>query len=47
MRLCRDQGDFAEAQRHLARARALVNETAYKRREREVAWLEGQLGSAA
>jgi tetratricopeptide (TPR) repeat protein len=42
-RLCRDQGDLAEARRHLARARVLVNETGYLRREREVAWLEGQL----
>jgi len=44
-RLCRDQGDLAEARRHVARARALVIETGYGRREREVAWLEGTLGS--
>jgi len=43
-RLCRDQRDLAAARRHLARARELVDETGYKRREREVAWLEGQLG---
>jgi hypothetical protein len=42
-RLCRDQGDFAEARRHLARARDLVDQTGYKRREREVAWLEKEL----
>lgn len=46
-RLCRDQGDLAGARRHLARARELVNETGYGRREREVKWLEGQLGAAA
>ena len=40
-RLCRDQGDLAAARRHVARARALVNETGYGRREREVRWLEG------
>jgi tetratricopeptide (TPR) repeat protein len=42
-RLCRDQGDLAAARRHVARARALVNETGYGRREREVRWLEGNL----
>ena len=42
-RLCRDQGDLAEARRHVARARVLVNETGYGRREREVRWLEGAL----
>ena len=40
-RLCRDQGDLAAARRHVARARELVNETGYGRREREVGWLEG------
>ena len=43
-RLCRDQGDLAAARRHVARARVLVNETGYGRREREVGWLEGTLG---
>jgi tetratricopeptide (TPR) repeat protein len=42
-RLCRDQKDLPEAQRHLARARELVNQTGYKRREREVVWLEREL----
>lgn len=42
-RLCRDQGDIATARRHVARARVLVNETGYGRREREVRWLEGEL----
>ncbi|HKH43753.1 MAG TPA: hypothetical protein VKM72_03725 [Thermoanaerobaculia bacterium] len=43
-RLCRDQGDLAAARRHVARARVLVNETGYGRREREVRWLEGEVG---
>jgi hypothetical protein len=43
-RLCRDQGALAAARRHVARARVLVNETGYGRREREVRWLEGVLG---
>jgi tetratricopeptide (TPR) repeat protein len=42
-RLCRDQGDFVVARRHVAQARELVNETGYKRREREVAYLEREL----
>jgi hypothetical protein len=42
-RLCRDQGDLAAALRHVARARVLVNETGYGRREREVRWLEETL----
>jgi tetratricopeptide (TPR) repeat protein len=42
-RLCRDQGDLAAARRHVARARALVDETGYGRRAREVEWLEGTL----
>ncbi|HSS79108.1 MAG TPA: toll/interleukin-1 receptor domain-containing protein [Thermoanaerobaculia bacterium] len=42
-RFCRDQGDLAAARRHVARARELVNETGYGRREREVRWLEGTL----
>jgi tetratricopeptide (TPR) repeat protein len=43
-RLCRDQGDLAAARLHVARARELVNETGYGRREREVGWLEGAIG---
>ncbi len=43
-RLCRDQGDLATARQHVARARELVNETGYERREREVRWLEEVLG---
>jgi tetratricopeptide (TPR) repeat protein len=39
-RLCRDQGDLAAARQHVARARELVKETGYGRREREVRWLE-------
>ena len=42
-RLCRDQGDLAAARQHVAQARKLVNETGYKRREREVAYLEREL----
>lgn len=44
-RLRRDQGDLVAARRHLARARVLVDETGYRRREREVAWLAGVLGA--
>jgi len=43
-RLCRDQGDLVAARLHVARARVLVNETGYGRREREVRWLEETLG---
>jgi tetratricopeptide (TPR) repeat protein len=42
-RLCRDQGNLTEARQHVKRARELVNQTGYKRREREVAWLEREL----
>jgi hypothetical protein len=42
-RLCRDQGDLDAARRHVARARVLVKETGYGRREREMGWLEGVL----
>jgi TIR domain len=42
-RLCRGQRSLPEARRHVARARELVNQTGYKRREREVAWLEREL----
>jgi tetratricopeptide (TPR) repeat protein len=40
-RLCRDQGELAEARRHVARARELVEETGYGRRRREVEWFGG------
>jgi tetratricopeptide (TPR) repeat protein len=43
-RLYRDQGDLAAARRHAARARKLVDETRYGRREREVGWLEREIG---
>ena len=43
-RLCRDQEDLAAARRHVARARELVRQTGYGRREREVAWLESPPG---
>jgi TIR domain-containing protein len=42
-RLCRDQGDLVAARKHVVRARVLVNETGYGRREREVRWLEETL----
>lgn len=45
-RLCRDQGEIEEARRHVARARELVNQTGYGRREQEVAWLERTLGAS-
>jgi tetratricopeptide (TPR) repeat protein len=40
-RLCRQRGDRAGLERHVARARRLVDETGYGRRRREVEWLEG------
>ncbi len=43
-RLCRQRGDRDGLQRHVARARRLVEETGYGRRRREVEWLERQLG---
>ncbi len=43
-RLCRQRGDREGLQRHVARARWLVEETGYGRRRREVEWLERQLG---
>lgn len=46
-RLCRDQGDLDAARPHVARARELVNETGYGRREREVRWLDGCWGKKA
>jgi len=42
-RLCRDQRNLDEARQHVTRARELVNETGYGRREREVKWLETTL----
>jgi hypothetical protein len=42
-RLCRRRGDQEGMERHVARARTLVEETGYGRRRREVEWLEGQL----
>jgi tetratricopeptide (TPR) repeat protein len=42
-RLDLQQDDIAAARKHVAAARRLVNETGYKRREREVAWLERRL----
>jgi len=42
-RLALQQGDAAAAREPVARARQLVNETGYQRREREVAWLEGRV----
>jgi hypothetical protein len=38
-RLCRQRGDRAGQQEHVARARKLVEETGYGRRGREVEWL--------
>lgn len=38
-RLCRQRGDRAGVERHVARARALVGATGYGRRAREVGWL--------
>jgi tetratricopeptide (TPR) repeat protein len=43
-RLCRQRGDRDGLERHVARARRLVEETGYGRRRREVEWLERQLG---
>ena len=42
-RLCRQRGDCDGLQRHVARARRLVEETGYGRRRREVEWLEKAL----
>jgi len=42
-RLCRQRGDRDGLQRHVARARWLVEETRYGRRRREVEWLEKAL----
>jgi len=39
-RLLRENRDLEGMKRHVARARELVNETGYGRREREVAWFE-------
>jgi len=43
-RLALQQGDAAAAREPVTRARKLVNATGYKRREREVAWLERRVG---
>jgi tetratricopeptide (TPR) repeat protein len=43
-RLDLQQGDAEAAGKHVAAARKLVAETGYKRREREVVWLEGRVG---
>jgi len=40
-------GDRGTAREHLGRARELVRECGYGRREREVRWLEGQVGEGA
>jgi tetratricopeptide (TPR) repeat protein len=42
-RLCRQRGERDGLAQHVARARKLVDETGYGRREREVRWLEGLL----
>jgi tetratricopeptide (TPR) repeat protein len=45
-RLCRAMGELYAAREHLAKAAALVAETGYHRRDREVAALERQLAEA-
>jgi tetratricopeptide (TPR) repeat protein len=42
-RLCLQQGNAKAARVHVAKARKIVNETGYRRREREVGWLERRL----
>ncbi|HEX5715238.1 MAG TPA: toll/interleukin-1 receptor domain-containing protein [Thermoanaerobaculia bacterium] len=42
-RLCRQRGDRDGLERHVTRARRLVEETGYERRRREVEWLEKAL----
>ena len=42
-RLCRQRGDREGMERHVARARELVEETGYERRRREVVYLEKRL----
>jgi hypothetical protein len=45
-RLCRQRGDRDGLERHVARARRLVEETGYGRRRREVEWIGSKpLGS--
>jgi tetratricopeptide (TPR) repeat protein len=44
-RLCRQRSDRDGLERHVARARKLVEETGYGRRRREVEWLERQISS--
>jgi tetratricopeptide (TPR) repeat protein len=46
-RLYRQQGDADAARGHLSVARRLVDEMRYRRREREVRWLEKKLSEAA
>ncbi|HEX4962101.1 MAG TPA: TIR domain-containing protein [Thermoanaerobaculia bacterium] len=43
-RLCLQQGDAEAAQGHVGVARTIVEETGYRRRRREVGWLERRLG---
>lgn len=45
-RLSRDQGQILKAREHLARARELVKAIGYRRREREVAYLEAELATS-
>ncbi len=45
-RLCRQRGDREGLERHVARARRLVEETGYGRRRREVEWLERQVSAS-
>jgi tetratricopeptide (TPR) repeat protein len=42
-RLCRQRGDQETAERHLAQAQKIIEETGYFRRAREAKWLAGQL----
>jgi hypothetical protein len=42
-RLCRQRGDRDGLERHVARARKLVEETGYERRRREVEWIGSKL----
>lgn len=44
-RLCLQQEDNEAARRHLAQARKLVDETGYRRREREVSYLEKKIST--
>ncbi len=44
-RLCLQQGEAEAARGHVGVARKIVKKTGYGRREREVGWLEGKVGS--